>query len=140
MLAVGPDGTIDIAYRTRQENPSSDASTYSREVDTFYQQSTDGGQHFTRPLRVNAVTGDTGFAANCNLSDPTAACIWLEDFSEMAAAGTGPGEAAHDGAGGVLYIARAEAVTGPGIPQIPPLYHHQAIWVATVPAPVSTRS
>jgi hypothetical protein len=116
MLDVGPDGTLSIAYRQRQEAAA--ATAMSPYVDTYYVRSTDGAQTFSTPLRVNkAVRADARFAAFSR-----AGAMW-GDYNELAVA--------RDGS---VYVVRCESYsTRRGEEAVfPPAVHHQRAWVAVV--------
>lgn len=121
---VGPDGSVYVAYRQQQDGSSPDGSADSRSVDTYLQVSHDHGATFSAPVRVNARSTDLGFAvAKPVVTSPNGGMPWLADYEEMAAA---PGR---------VYAVRAEALNlhlGGESPQLPPKWHHQRIFVATV--------
>jgi hypothetical protein len=124
-VGVAPDGSVRIAYHQRREaeQVAADGSTFSRRVDTIYQESDDGGQIFSKPLRVNRVDGDLGFAAASGESEAGSHPEpFLGDYFQLAVAGR------------VTYIARTEAVrvkvSEPA--RYPPIFHHQRLWVAVV--------
>ena len=50
-VAVGQNGTVHVSYR--QRNQSGQGPLYTDVIDTYYQESFDGGQTFTAPLKVN---------------------------------------------------------------------------------------
>src|SRR3954452_14548840 len=51
-VAIGDDGAVHVAYRTRDE--SGKAPLYSPDIDTYYQESRDGRKTWTAPLQVDA--------------------------------------------------------------------------------------
>ncbi|MBJ7607835.1 MAG: hypothetical protein JF887_00170 [Candidatus Dormibacteraeota bacterium] len=53
-LAVGPDGTLHVMYRQRLEAGS---GALPPTIDTYYQESQDGGASFTAPLKVDTGPG-----------------------------------------------------------------------------------
>jgi hypothetical protein len=116
MIGVGPDGTVSVAYRQRQEAASpGDMSTF---VDTYYVRSTDGGKTFSSPLRVNkSVRADARFAAFSRNG-----AMW-GDYNQLAVAKDG-----------TVYIARCEsyALHKGEEADFPPAVHHQRTWVAVV--------
>jgi hypothetical protein len=122
-ITVGPDGSVRVAYRQQEEG--------SDFVDTFYQQSADGGHTWTAPTLVNTgsipeflpnqevpVRTDVNFAAYSRSS------AFLGDYNEMVAVGSW------------TYIVRCESYQlNPNEPsQFPPKVHHQRAWVAVVDA------
>ncbi|TMK63136.1 MAG: hypothetical protein E6G53_12090 [Actinobacteria bacterium] len=50
-VAVGTDGRVHVAYR--QRNESRNPPLFSPTIDTFYQESRDGGKTFSAPLKVD---------------------------------------------------------------------------------------
>lgn len=113
-IAVGPDGILRISYRVQYEAPA--VAGFSPYVDTFYQQSNDGAQTFTRPLKVNSFPTDVRFAAFSRES------AFLGDYSQVAAAGR------------LTYIVRCEAYRLSSKEQrtFPPSVYHQRTWVAVI--------
>jgi hypothetical protein len=114
-IAVGDDGIVRISYRTQQQDES--IAKFSPYVDTIYQQSTDGGETWSKPLKVNQrVRTDIRFAAFSRVS------AFLGDYSQVAVGGSW------------AYIVRAEAyrVSKKEKATFPPTVHHQRIWVAVV--------
>ena len=128
MLGVAPDGSVQIAYRTRREAEeiAEDGSTFSPIVDTYWLESRDGGTTFSTPLKVNAVNGDLGFAAvaadRALVTGTRTLETYLGDYFQLAIGGQ------------YTYIARTEAVrTSDSEPAAyPPRFHHQRLWVAVV--------
>jgi hypothetical protein len=116
MLDVGPDGTLSVAYRQRQE--ASSAADMSPFVDTYLVQSKDGGKTFSKPLRLNkAVRADARFAAFSR-----AGAMW-GDYNQLAVAKDG-----------TVYVVRCESysVRRGEAAEFPPAVHHQRTWVAVV--------
>ena len=113
-LAVGPDGSVRISYRVQYEAAS--VSAFSPFVDTYYQQSNDGGQTFTRPLKVNSIPTDVRFATFSRES------AFLGDYSQVGVAGP------------LTYIVRCEAfsLSKQEKRTFPPSVYHQRTWVAVV--------
>jgi hypothetical protein len=113
-IAVEPDGDVVIAYRVQYEAPA--VADFSPFVDTFLQRSSDGGETFSAPLRVNSVRTDVRFAAFSRAS------AFLGDYSQVSSAGR------------FTYIVRTEAfrlsLDEPAT--FPPAVHHQRTWVAVV--------
>jgi hypothetical protein len=60
-VAVGAGGSVHVAYR--QRNESSKGPLYTPWIDTYYQESTDGGKTFTKPLRVDRVPSNAYYDA-----------------------------------------------------------------------------
>ena len=112
-IAVGADGTVHVMYRQRHE--VSTAGDFW-DVDTYVQESTDGGATFTAPLRVNRVRTDIRFGA------VSRGGTFLGDYDQLAVGG------------GLTYVVRAEAFSVvPGEPAtFPPTVHHQRTYVAVV--------
>ena len=128
MLGVAPDGSVQIAYRQRQEAEeiAEDGSTFSPIVDTYWLESRDGGTTFSTPLKVNAVNGDLGFAAvaadRALVTGTRTLETYLGDYFQLAIGGR------------YTYIARTEAVriSDSEPAAYPPRFHHQRLWVAVV--------
>jgi hypothetical protein len=113
-IATGPDGVLRLAYRQRAGADNGESSPY---VDTFLQQSADGGRTWTAPLRVNRVRTDLRFAAFSRAS------AFLGDYMQVAAAGE------------FTYVVRCESMrlSGRDVGSLPPEdTHHQRAWVAVV--------
>jgi hypothetical protein len=116
MLDVAPDGSVDIAYRQRQE--ASGAADMSDFVDTFLIRSNDGGKTFSTPIRINkSVRADQRFAAFSR-----GGAFW-GDYNQLAVAKDG-----------TAYVVRCESYSiRRGEPaEFPPAVHHQRTWVAVV--------
>ncbi|HEX2241556.1 MAG TPA: sialidase family protein [Actinomycetota bacterium] len=116
-LAVDPEGSLRVAYRTQQEAES--PSDYVPFVDTWYVESHDAGATFTRPLRINRhVRTDVRFAAKAQSR------AFFGEYNQIAVAGSW------------TYVPRAEAFPLTAKERrgaiFPPLVHHQRIWVAVV--------
>jgi hypothetical protein len=60
-VAVGAGGSVNVAYRQRSQ--SGKGPLYTPWIDTYYQQSTDGGKTFTAPLRVDRVRSNAYYDA-----------------------------------------------------------------------------
>ena len=54
----GPDGTLHIAYRTRNQG-----EPFSPYIDSYYQQSRDDGKTWSAPLKINLQTSDMRYGA-----------------------------------------------------------------------------
>jgi hypothetical protein len=80
-------GVIHIGYRQRLERkgvPTARSTTgLSPRIDTYYQRSTDNGKTWSKPLKVNAVTTDVGYAAYSRGG------AFLGDYNELAVARNG---------------------------------------------------
>lgn len=116
MLGVGPDGTLSVAYRQRQEAKS--AQDMSPFVDTYLVRSKDAGKTFSKPLRLNkSVRADARFAAFSRNG-----AFW-GDYNQLAVAKDG-----------TVYVVRCESYSvKPGeTADFPPAVHHQRTWVAVV--------
>ena len=123
MLVAGPDGVLRAAWRQRQEaaDPGTDFANFSRQVDTDYTDSSDGGVTFRTPVRVSTVAGDMRYGAfDGGQTNVGQGGVFLGDYDAMATAG------------GLTYVVRAEAVAGPEAPAFPPVAHHQRTWVAVL--------
>jgi hypothetical protein len=85
-------------------------------VDTYVQESKDGGATFTAPLLVNKVRTDIRFGA------VSRGGTFLGDYDQLAVGGA------------LTYVVRAEAFSVvPGEPAtFPPTVHHQRTYVAVV--------
>ncbi|HEV3234549.1 MAG TPA: sialidase family protein [Candidatus Dormibacteraeota bacterium] len=132
MIDAGADGVLRLAYRQRQEaaNPNADFTNFSRQVDTFYVESHDGGVTFTAPLQVNTNASDMRFGAfDGGQTNVGQGGVFLGDYDALAFAG------------GITYIVRSEPVSLAGdlAPTFPPVVHHQRTWVAVL-GPVSSTS
>jgi hypothetical protein len=116
-IAVGQDGIVRISYRTQQQAESfGDFTPY---VDTLYQESKDGGETWSTPLKVNqTVRTDIRFATFSRNS------AFLGDYSQVAVTGSW------------AYIVRCEAyrLTKKEKAGFPPLVYHTRTWVAVVDA------
>jgi hypothetical protein len=115
MLGIGPDGSITVAYRQRQE--SANPAGFSPFVDTYLVRSRDGGTSFSRPVRINSVRADARFSAISR-----AGSFW-GDYNQLAIAKDG-----------TTYVVRCEsyALSKGEAAQFPPAVHHQRTWVAVV--------
>jgi hypothetical protein len=60
-VAVGAGGTVHVAYRQRDE--SGKGPLYTPTIDTYYQESTDGGKSFTTPLKVDSTPSNPYYDA-----------------------------------------------------------------------------
>ena len=118
-VAVHDDGTVDVVWRQRQESPSSDVDTYSRDVDTYLARSHDHGLHFGTPLKVDRAPSDTRFGAFSRGG------LFQGDYDQVATSG------------GLSYVVRSESYApsrraeAPDVPNAKTL-HHQPTWVAVV--------
>ena len=83
-VALGSDGVVHVMYRQRQEDadPKSNGSTFSPVIDTYYQESHDGGASFTAPLKV-----DTGQATNFYYGAFSRGGLFQGDYDQLATGG-----------------------------------------------------
>ncbi|HEX6487258.1 MAG TPA: sialidase family protein [Candidatus Dormibacteraeota bacterium] len=88
-LAVGADGTVHLMYRQRQEAAA--RTSFSLTIDTYYQQSLDGGKTFSTPLRVDEQRTSSLYGAFSR------AGLFEGDYDQLATGGS------------LVYIARDEA-------------------------------
>jgi hypothetical protein len=114
-IEVGKDGVVRLAYRTQQQAES--LSGFSPYVDTYYQESRDGGEKWSPPLKVNTdVRTDVRFSTYSRQS------AFLGDYSQIAVTGSW------------AYVVRCEAFalskSEPAF--FPPRVHHQRAWVGVV--------
>ncbi len=128
-VAVGDGGTVHVAYRQRDESGA--GPLYTDAIDTFYQESFDGGSTWTAPLKV----------------DKTASSPWYDAFSR-----DGSFEGDYNqvvSAGGYTYVVRCQgqpASKNEPAPLVPNPdgsntlvlteagkgHQHQSAWVALV--------
>jgi hypothetical protein len=80
MIAVGGDGILRVGYRQRFE-PSGMSPT-APSIDTYYQESSNQGQTFTAPLKVN-----TAKATDPQFGAFSRGGLFLGDYQELAAGG-----------------------------------------------------
>jgi hypothetical protein len=128
-VAVGEGGTVHVAYRQRDE--SGRGPLYTPVIDTYYQESFDGGGTWTAPLKVDKVASNPWYGAFSRNG------TFEGDYYQVASAG------------GYTYIVRcqgAPAYKGEPAPLIPNPdgsntlvlteagkgHQHQATWVALV--------
>ena len=128
-VAVGDGGTVHVAYRQRDE--SGRGPLYTDAIDTYYQESFDGGSTWTAPLKVDKVTSNPWYGAFSR--DGT----FEGDYNQVASAG------------GYTYVVRcqgAPAYRGEPAPLVANPdgsntvvlteagkgHQHQATWVALV--------
>ena len=131
MIDAGQDGVLRLGYRQRQEatTPSADFTNFSRQVDTFYVESRDGGQTFSAPLKVNTNASDMRYGAfDGGVTNVNQSGVFLGDYDHLASRD------------GITYVVRSEpvSVSGDPAPVFPPVLHHQRTWVAVLgPPPVA---
>jgi hypothetical protein len=128
-VAVGARGTVHVAYRRRDE--SGRGPLYAPAIDTYYQESTDGGATFTAPLKVDSTPSNPFYDAFSRDGS------FEGDYNEIASAA------------GFTYIVRCQgrpAFAGEPAPLIPNPsgtntlvltaagkgHQHQNAWVALV--------
>ncbi len=90
-LDVSDDGVVHIAYRQRQEAADPRGPGMSRFIDTYYQESRDGGETFSAPLRVNRQRTNFFYGAFSR------AGLFEGDYNQVASTG------------GLTYVVREEA-------------------------------
>ena len=94
MIDVGKDGVVHVGYRQRNEKPGTPTTRsvkgLSPHIDTYYQQSSDAGAHWTSPLKANKVTTDVGYAAFSRGG------AFLGDYNQVAAASNGTTYVVHN--------------------------------------------
>jgi hypothetical protein len=61
VVAVGAGGTVHVGYRQRDESGA--GPLYTDVIDTYYQESFDGGSTWTAPLKVNKVASNPWYGA-----------------------------------------------------------------------------
>jgi hypothetical protein len=128
-VAVGIGGTVHVGYRRRDE--AGQGPLYTPAIDTYYQESTDGGSTFTAPLKVDSVASNPEYDAFSRNGS------FEGDYDEIASAG------------GYTYVVRCQgqpASAGEPAPLIPNPdgsntlvlteagkgHQHQSAWVALV--------
>jgi hypothetical protein len=139
-VAVGANGSVHVAYR--QRNQSAKGPLYTPWIDTYYQESTNGGASFTKPLRVDSVRSNAYYDAFSRDGS------FEGDYNQITSAG------------GFTYITRAQGE--PKYAHEPPAlipnpdksdtlvltkagkgHQHQSVWVALVqtrrPSPTGPR-
>jgi hypothetical protein len=128
-VAVGAGGSVHVAYRQRDE--SGKAPLYTPTIDTYYQESTNGGNSFTTPLKVDRAPSNPYYDAFSRDGS------FEGDYNQIASAG------------GYTYIVRAQGQ--PNYANEPPAltpnpngsntlvlteagkgHQHQSVWVALV--------
>jgi hypothetical protein len=82
-MVAAAGGVLHVGYLQRQEdaNGSNNGSTFSRYIDTYYQQSRNGGVDFTAPLKVNTTLNDFYYGAFSRSG------LFQGDYSQIAAGG-----------------------------------------------------
>ena len=128
-MAIGDGGTVHVAYRQRDE--SGTGPLYTDAIDTYYQESFDGGNTWTAPLKV----------------DKTASMPWYDAFSRDGSFEGDYNEVASSG--GYTYVVRDQGAAKSRT-ELPPLvpnpdgsntlvlteagkgHQHQTTWVALV--------
>jgi hypothetical protein len=132
-VAVGTDGKVYVDYRQRDQSGA--APLFTPTIETYHQQSSDGGRHWTAPLLVDSV------ASNAYHDAFSRDGSFEGDYDQTATAG------------GYTYVTRAKGL--PAYPGEPPAltkasdtqvaltpaglgHQHQSNWVALVRDAVST--
>jgi len=128
-VAVGDRGSVHVAYRVRDE--SGPGPLYGPAIDTYYQESTDGGSTFTTPLKVDSVPSNPYYDAFSRDGS------FEGDYNQIASAG------------GFTYVVRCQGRAA-SAHEPPPLipnpdgsntlvlteagkgHQHQSAWVALV--------
>jgi hypothetical protein len=126
-VAVGTDGAVHVAYRQRDQSGSS--PLFTPVIDTYYQESRDGGKSFSPPLKVNTVPSNAyydafsrngSFEGDYNQAASTAGYTYIvRAQGQPAFAGEPPALTAN----GPTTVALTEAGKG---------HQHQRMWVALV--------
>jgi hypothetical protein len=128
-VAVGMGGTVHVAYR--QRNQSGKGPLYTPWIDTYYQESSNGGKSFTAPLRVDRVRSNAYYDAFSRDGS------FEGDYNQITSAG------------GYTYITRAQGqadykgepralIPNPNgsdtlvLTQAGKGHQHQSVWVALV--------
>jgi len=127
VVAVGRGGRVHVAWRQRDETGR--PPMLAPVVDTYYEESADGGRRFTRPLRINRVPSNPFYAAYSEGGS------FEGDYNQAASAGE------------LTYVVRCQA--GPNYAGEPPAlvpdsanpgalklgrrgHQHQSAWVAVL--------
>jgi hypothetical protein len=128
-VAVGANGSVHVAYRQRDE--SGKGPLYTPWIDTYYQESTDGGKTFTKPLRADRVRSNAYYDAFSRDGS------FEGDYNQITSAGgftyitRAQGEATHAGEPPALIPnpdgSDTLVLTQAGKPHL-----HQSVWVALV--------
>lgn len=116
-IETGKDGILRVMYRQQKQAADlADIPHRTPYVDTYYQQSTDDGESFSKPMKINKVRTDIRFAAYSRES------AFLGDYNQIAVNGSW------------AYIVRTEAfrLSRREEADWPPAIHHQRAWVAVV--------
>jgi hypothetical protein len=128
-VAVGAGGRVHVAYRQRDE--SGKGPLYAPTIDTYYQESTNGGNSFTAPLKVDRTPSNPYYDAFSRDGS------FEGDYNQIASTG------------GYTYVVRAQGQ--PNYATEPPAltanpngsntlllteagkgHQHQSVWVALV--------
>jgi len=88
VVAVGQGSTVHVAYRQRDQ--SAKGPLYTNVIDTYYQESFDGGASFTSPLKVNTTPSRPWYGAFSRNG------TFEGDYNQIASAG------------GLTYITRCQ--------------------------------
>jgi hypothetical protein len=121
-VAVGEHGVVHIAYKVRDESPGA-GGRMSPYIDAYYQESYDGGETFTAPLKVNKEPSQAGYGAYSR------AGLFEGDYFQIASVK------------GYTYYTRTQAApayAGEPKPLDPDLrdarrgHQHQSNWVALI--------
>jgi hypothetical protein len=128
-VAVGAGGSVHVAYRQRDQ--SGKGPLYTPWIDTYYQESTNGGKSFTKPLRVDRVRSNAYYDAFSRDGS------FEGDYNQITSAGgstyitRAQGQPSHAGEPPALIPNPDKSdtlvLTQAGKPHL-----HQSVWVALV--------
>jgi hypothetical protein len=128
-VAVGAGGSVHVAYRQRDQ--SGKGPLYTPWIDTYYQESTNGGKSFTKPLRVDRVRSNAYYDAFSRDGS------FEGDYNQITSAGgstyitRAQGQPSHAGEPPALVPNPDKSdtlvLTQAGKPHL-----HQSVWVALV--------
>jgi hypothetical protein len=127
-VAASDKGVVQVAYRQRREAASGLAKDFSPTIDTFFQESRDGGKTWSAPLQINSVPSYAlydAFSRNGSFEG---------DYNQMASAG-GNTYVVRD-QGQPLYAGEPPALSPNGatvvLTEAGKGHQHQRTWVALV--------
>ncbi len=128
-VAVGNGGSVHVAYRVRNESGA--GPLYTDTIDTYYQESTNGGDSFMAPLKVDAVASNPWYDAFSRDGS------FEGDYNQIASAGgytyvvRCQGQPAHAGEPPPL-IANPDGSNTVVLTEAGKGHQHQSAWVALV--------
>jgi hypothetical protein len=128
-VAVGANGSVHVAYR--QRNQSGKGPLYTPWIDTYYQESTNGGASFTRPLMIDRVRSNAYYDAFSRDGS------FEGDYNQATSAGgftyitRAQGEPKHKGEPPAL-IANPDKSDTLVLTKAGKGHQHQSVWVALV--------